>query len=91
MQLLDAKEIPQGGNTDLLRRWVPGMKWRAYPTPLNLVLGEAEAVESLAGSIHEASPLVTRVESGRESVVLLHKARYCRTLSCRRERLISAI
>lgn len=67
MQLLDAKEIRKVVNTDLYVGGSLDMSG-GHIHPLNLVLGEAEAVESLGGIIHEQS-LVTRVDQGVKAVV----------------------
>ena len=67
MQLLDAKGIRDVVNTD---RYVGGSLDMSggHIHPLNLVLGEADAVESLGGIIHEQSR-VTRVDQGAKAVV----------------------
>ena len=67
LELLDRDSIRSHVATDL---YVGGLfdGWSGHVHPLNLVLGEAAAVESLGGSIHEHS-VVTRVESGDPPVV----------------------
>ncbi|MFO7703965.1 MAG: FAD-binding oxidoreductase [Halopseudomonas sp.] len=67
MQLLDAKGIRDVVNTD---QYVGGSLDMSggHIHPLNLVLGEADAVESLGGIIHEQSRVI-RVEQGAKAVV----------------------
>ena len=67
LELLDAGAIRQAVNTEL---YVGGMLDRGggHIHPLNLVLGEAAAVESLGGIIHEQSAVV-RVQQGEKPVV----------------------
>lgn len=67
LELLDADAIRKHVTTDL---YAGGLYdgWSGHIHPLNLVLGEAAALESLGGTIHEQSP-VTRVESGDPAVV----------------------
>ncbi|PCC98732.1 NAD(P)/FAD-dependent oxidoreductase [Halopseudomonas pelagia] len=67
MQLLDAKAIREVVNTDLYVGGSLDMSG-GHIHPLNLVLGEADAVESLGGVIHEQSR-VTRVDQGAKAVV----------------------
>ena len=67
LELLDAGAIRKVVNTEL---YVGGMldKGGGHIHPLNLVLGEAAAVESLGGIIHEQSAVV-RVQQGEKAVV----------------------
>src|SRR5699024_1887808 len=67
LELLDADQIRHHANTDL---YVGGLLDRkgGHIHPLNLVLGEAAAAESLGATIHENSP-VTRLESGHQPIV----------------------
>ncbi|MBA6421612.1 NAD(P)/FAD-dependent oxidoreductase [Pseudomonas neustonica] len=67
LEMLDQRRINEVVNTD---RYVGGMLDMSggHIHPLNLVLGEAEAVESLGGIIHEHST-VTRIEQGAKPVV----------------------
>lgn len=67
LELLDAGAIRQVVNTE---RYVGGMldKGGGHIHPLNLVLGEAAAMESLGGIIHEQSAVV-RVQQGEKPVV----------------------
>lgn len=67
MQLLDAKGIREVVNTD---QYVGGSLDMSggHIHPLNLVLGEADAVESLGGIIHEQSRVI-RVDQGAKAVV----------------------
>ena len=67
LELLDAKRIREVVNTDT---YVGGMLDMSggHIHPLNLALGEAAAVESLGGIIHEQSPAI-RVERGANPVV----------------------
>jgi gamma-glutamylputrescine oxidase len=67
LELLDQDSIRSHIATDL---YAGGLYdgWSGHIHPLNLVLGEAAAVESLGGTIHEHS-VVTRVESGDAPVV----------------------
>jgi gamma-glutamylputrescine oxidase len=67
LDLLDAKGIRQTVASD---RYVGGMLDMSggHIHPLNLALGEAAAVESLGGVIHEQSPAL-RVERGSRPVV----------------------
>lgn len=64
---LDGDSIRQHVNTDL---YVGGLldKRGGHIHPLNLALGEADALESNGGTIYENSP-VTRVEPGAKPVV----------------------
>ncbi|PRB82018.1 FAD-binding oxidoreductase [Pseudomonas sp. MYb185] len=67
LELLDAKAIRGVVNTEL---YVGGMLDMSggHIHPLNLVLGEAAAVASLGGIIHEQSPVI-RVQQGTSPVV----------------------
>ncbi len=67
LELLDNQHIRQVVACD---RYVGGMldKQGGHIHPLNLALGEAAAVESLGGAIHENSPAV-RIERGNEALV----------------------
>tara|TARA_R110000764_G_scaffold138885_9_gene226876 strand:+ start:60329 stop:61612 length:1284 start_codon:yes stop_codon:yes gene_type:complete len=67
LEMLDQTRINEVVNTD---RYVGGMLDMSggHIHPLNLVLGEAAAVESLGGVIHEHST-VTRIEQGAKPVV----------------------
>ncbi len=67
LELMDAKRIREVVNTDT---YVGGMLDMSggHIHPLNLVLGEAAAVESLGGIIHEQSR-VTRIDQGTRPVV----------------------
>ena len=67
LELLDEKRIREVVNTD---SYVGGMLDMSggHIHPLNLALGEAAAVESLGGIIHEQSPAV-RIERGANPVV----------------------
>ena len=67
LELLDGDSIRAHVATDL---YAGGLldRWSGHVHPLNLVLGEAEVVESLGGTIHEHSA-VTRVEQGERPVV----------------------
>lgn len=67
LELMDAKRIREVVDTDA---YVGGMLDMSggHIHPLNLVLGEADAVESLGGIIHEQSR-VTRVDQGARPVV----------------------
>ena len=67
LEMLDQRRINEVVNTD---RYVGGMLDMSggHIHPLSLVLGEAEAVESLGGIIHEHST-VTRIEQGAKPVV----------------------
>ncbi len=67
LELLDRDTIRSHVSTDL---YSGGLfdGWSGHVHPLNLALGEAAALESLGGTIHEQSP-VTRVESGAQPVV----------------------
>ena len=67
LELLDAGAIRKVVNTE---RYVGGMldQGGGHIHPLNLVLGEAAAVESLGGIIHEQSAVV-RVQQGEKAVV----------------------
>jgi gamma-glutamylputrescine oxidase len=60
LELLDAAGVRDHVNTDL---YIGGLldRWGGHIHTLNLALGEAEALESLGGTIHEYSPVV-RVE-----------------------------
>lgn len=64
---LDSSTIREHVNTDL---YVGGLldKSGGHIHPLNLVLGEADAVETHGGTIYENSP-VTRIESGARPIV----------------------
>ncbi|MBB1521048.1 NAD(P)/FAD-dependent oxidoreductase [Aquipseudomonas guryensis] len=67
LELMDAKRIREVVGTDA---YVGGMLDMSggHIHPLNLALGEAAAVESLGGVIHEQSPAI-RVERGANPVV----------------------
>jgi gamma-glutamylputrescine oxidase len=67
LELLDAKRIRDAVDTDA---YVGGMLDMSggHIHPLNLALGEAAAVESLGGIIHEQSPAI-RIERGANPVV----------------------
>ena len=67
LELLDADAIRKVVNTE---RYVGGLldMGSGHIHPLNLVLGEAAAVESLGGIIHEQSAVV-RVQPGEKAVV----------------------
>lgn len=67
IEWLDENSIRKHANTDL---YIGGLldKRGGHIHPLNLVLGEAAALESHGGIIYENSP-VTRVESGPKPVV----------------------
>jgi len=67
LEMLDEQRIRQVVNTE---RYVGGMLDMSggHIHPLNLVLGEAAAVESLGGVIHEHSR-VTKVDQGAKPVV----------------------
>lgn len=67
LEVLDQQAIRQVVATD---RYVGGVLDHSggHIHPLNLVLGEARAVESLGGIIHEQSP-ATRIERGAQAVV----------------------
>ncbi len=73
LELLDNQHIKQVVACD---RYVGGMldKQGGHIHPLNLALGEAAAVESLGGAIHENSPAV-RIERGNEALVHTPKGR----------------
>jgi gamma-glutamylputrescine oxidase len=66
-ELLDARGIRCHIDTDLYRGGLLDHRG-GHLHPLNLVLGEAAAVEGLGGTIHEHSP-VTHVEPGEQPVV----------------------
>lgn len=67
LELLDGDGIRAQANTDL---YVGGLldRWGGHIHPLNLALGEAAALESLGGRIHEDSA-VTRLEQGARPTV----------------------
>ncbi len=67
LELLDVQRIREVVNTD---RYVGGMldMSSGHIHPLNLVLGEAAAVESLGGIIHEQSKVI-RIDQGERPVV----------------------
>jgi gamma-glutamylputrescine oxidase len=67
LELMDSKRIREVVNTEA---YVGGMLDMSggHIHPLNLVLGEADAVESLGGIIHEQSRVI-RVEQGAKAVV----------------------
>ncbi|MBC9251212.1 gamma-glutamylputrescine oxidoreductase [Pseudomonas alcaligenes] len=73
LELMDAKRIREVVDTDA---YVGGMLDMSggHIHPLNLALGEAAAVESLGGIIHEQSPAI-RVERGANPVVHTPKGR----------------
>ncbi|MBT8766606.1 FAD-binding oxidoreductase [Pseudomonas boanensis] len=67
LEMMDAKRIREVAATD---NYIGGMLDMSggHIHPLNLALGEAAAVESLGGIIHEQSPAV-RIERGANPVV----------------------
>lgn len=67
LEMLDGSDLRQRVDS---QRYVGGMLDRqgGHIHPLNLVLGEAAAVESLGGVIHEQSPVI-RVEPGERPLV----------------------
>ncbi|WP_277051786.1 NAD(P)/FAD-dependent oxidoreductase [Zestomonas thermotolerans] len=71
LELLDAKRIREVVATD---NYIGGMLDMSggHIHPLNLALGEAAAIESLGGVIHEQSPVI-RIDRGANPVV--HTAR----------------
>ncbi|BBP82341.1 hypothetical protein TUM18999_20800 [Pseudomonas tohonis] len=73
LELLDAKRIREVASTE---NYIGGMLDMSggHIHPLNLALGEAAAVESLGGIIHEQSPAI-RVERGANPVVHTPKGR----------------
>ena len=73
LELLDAKGIRKVAATD---NYIGGMLDMSggHIHPLNLALGEAAAIESLGGVIHEQSP-ATRIERGANPVVHTPKGR----------------
>ena len=73
LEMLDAKRIREIAATD---NYIGGMLDMSggHIHPLNLALGEAAAVESLGGVIHEQSP-ATRIERGANPVVHTPKGR----------------
>lgn len=73
LELLDAKRIREVVKTD---SYVGGMLDMSggHIHPLNLALGEAAAVESLGGVIHEQSPAV-KIDRGANPVVHTPKGR----------------
>ncbi|AOE86133.1 NAD(P)/FAD-dependent oxidoreductase [Pseudomonas sp. TCU-HL1] len=73
LEMLDAKRIREVAATD---NYIGGMLDMSggHIHPLNLALGEAAAVESLGGVIHEQSP-ATRIERGANPVVHTPKGR----------------
>lgn len=73
LELMDAKRIREVVGTD---SYVGGMLDMSggHIHPLNLALGEAAAVESLGGVIHEQSPAV-KIERGANPVVHTPKGR----------------
>ncbi|MDE3735956.1 NAD(P)/FAD-dependent oxidoreductase [Metapseudomonas resinovorans] len=73
LEILDAKRIREVAATD---NYIGGMLDMSggHIHPLNLALGEAAAVESLGGVIHEQSP-ATRIERGANPVVHTPKGR----------------
>ncbi|MNF53389.1 Gamma-glutamylputrescine oxidoreductase [compost metagenome] len=73
LEMLDAKRIREVAATD---SYIGGMLDMSggHIHPLNLALGEAAAVESLGGVIHEQSP-ATRIERGANPVVHTPKGR----------------
>ncbi|WP_137822009.1 FAD-binding oxidoreductase [Pseudomonas sp. D(2018)] len=73
LEILDAKRIRKVAATD---NYIGGMLDMSggHIHPLNLALGEAAAVESLGGVIHEQSP-ATRIERGANPVVHTPKGR----------------
>ncbi|BAN49373.1 FAD-binding oxidoreductase [Metapseudomonas resinovorans] len=73
LELLDAKGIRNVAATD---NYIGGMLDMSggHIHPLNLALGEAAAIESLGGVIHEQSP-ATRIDRGANPVVHTPKGR----------------
>ncbi|AYF86217.1 FAD-binding oxidoreductase [Pseudomonas sp. JS3066] len=73
LELLDAKGIRKVAATD---NYIGGMLDMSggHIHPLNLALGEAAAIESLGGVIHEQSPAI-RIERGANPVVHTPKGR----------------
>ncbi|WP_044874607.1 FAD-binding oxidoreductase [Pseudomonas sp. LFM046] len=73
LEMLDAKRIREVASTD---NYIGGMLDMSggHIHPLNLALGEAAAIESLGGVIHEQSP-ATRIERGANPVVHTPKGR----------------
>jgi gamma-glutamylputrescine oxidase len=73
LEMLDAKRIREVAATD---SYIGGMLDMSggHIHPLNLALGEAAAVESLGGVIHEQSP-ATRIDRGANPVVHTPKGR----------------
>ncbi|MGQ7814633.1 NAD(P)/FAD-dependent oxidoreductase [Metapseudomonas furukawaii] len=73
LEILDAKRIREVAATD---NYIGGMLDMSggHIHPLNLALGEAAAIESLGGVIHEQSP-ATRIERGANPVVHTPKGR----------------
>lgn len=73
LELLDAKRIREVVSTE---NYIGGMLDMSggHIHPLNLALGEAAAVESLGGIIHEQSPAI-RVERGANPLVHTPKGR----------------
>lgn len=67
LELLDERRIREVVNTDIYTGGMLDMSG-GHIHPLNLVLGEAAAFESLGGIIHEHSP-VTRIDQGSSPVV----------------------
>ncbi len=68
LELLDDEDIRKVVGTE---RYTGGLLDKAggHIHPLNLALGEAEAVESLGGKIYEQSPVI-RVETGEKAKVV---------------------
>ncbi len=73
LEMLDAKRIREVAATD---NYIGGMLDMSggHIHPLNLALGEAAAVESLGGVIHEQTP-ATRIDRGANPVVHTPKGR----------------
>lgn len=73
LELIPRERVGEFVDTDL---YCGGLldRWGGHVHPLNLALGEAVALESLGGTIHERSP-VTRIESGARPVVHTEQGR----------------
>ncbi|HUE93567.1 FAD-binding oxidoreductase [Pseudomonas sp.] len=67
LELMDAERIREVVGTDIYKGGMLDMSG-GHIHPLNLALGEAAAVESLGGVIHEQSPAI-RIERGANPVV----------------------
>ncbi len=73
LELIPRERVREFVNTDL---YCGGLldRWGGHVHPLNLALGQAAAIESLGGTIHELSP-VTRVQPGAKPVVYTDQGR----------------